>query len=339
MPRIVPVLDLSRFEQGASERRTFLADLRSASRDIGFFYLAGHGISWAEISEVLTATRRFFALAEADKLAIEMVKSSQFRGYTRAGGELTKGKADWREQLDIGVERQPIAQGPGIPAWTRLQGPNQWPAALPELKPALLAWQAKATAVAIRLLKAFALSLDQAEDAFDPIYREQPNHRMKIVRYPGREATGDDQGVGAHKDGGFLTLLLQDDNKGLQVDYDGSWVDVDPIPGTLVVNIGELLELASNGYLRATVHRVLTPAAGIERISVPFFFSARLDATIPLLSLSEDLAARARGPASDPDNPLFRDVGTNVLKSRLRSHPDVARRHYADLLEPESPAV
>lgn len=339
MPRIVPVLDLSRFEQGASERRTFLADLRSASRDIGFFYLAGHGISWAEISEVLTATRRFFALAEADKLAIEMVKSSQFRGYTRAGGELTKGKADWREQLDIGVERQPIAQGPGIPAWTRLQGPNQWPAALPELKPALLAWQAKATAVAIRLLKAFALSLDQAEDAFDPIYREQPNHRMKIVRYPGREATGDDQGVGAHKDGGFLTLLLQDDNKGLQVDYDGSWVDVDPIPGTLVVNIGELLELASNGYLRATVHRVVTPAAGIERISVPFFFSARLDATIPLLNLSEDLAARARGPASDPDNPLFRDVGTNVLKSRLRSHPDVARRHYADLLEPESPAV
>jgi len=329
------VLDLSRFEQGASERRTFLADLRSASRDIGFFYLAGHGISWAEISEVLTATRRFFALAEADKLAIEMVKSSQFRGYTRAGGELTKGKADWREQLDIGVERQPIAQGPGVPAWTRLQGPNQWPAALPDLKPSLLGWQDKVTAVAIRLLKAFALSLDQPEDAFDPIYNAEPNHRMKIVRYPGRDATGGNQGVGAHKDGGFLTLLLQDDNKGLQVDYDGSWVDVDPIPGTLVVNIGELLELASNGYLRATVHRVLTPAAGIERISVPFFFSARLDATIPLLSLSEDLAARARGPASDPDNPLFRDVGTNVLKSRLCSHPDVARRHYADLLEPE----
>ncbi|TJX55742.1 MAG: isopenicillin N synthase family oxygenase, partial [Mesorhizobium sp.] len=264
--------------------------------------------------------------------------SSQFRGYTRAGGELTKGKADWREQLDIGVERQPIAQGPGIPAWTRLQGPNQWPAALPELKPVLLAWQAKATGVAIRLLKAFALSLDQPEDAFDPIYREQPNHRMKIVRYPGREATGGDQGVGAHKDGGFLTLLLQDDNKGLQVDYDGSWVDVDPIPGTLVVNIGELLELASNGYLRATVHRVVTPPAGIERISVPFFFSAKLDATIPLLELPEELATQARGPASDPDNPLFRDVGTNVLKSRLRSYPDVARRHYADLLEPETGA-
>jgi len=164
MPRIVPVLDLDRLEQGASELRTFLFDLRTAARDVGFFYLSGHGISAAEISEVLDASRRFFALPEADKLAIEMVKSSQFRGYTRAGGELTKGKADWREQLDIGVERPPIPQGPGVPAWTRLQGPNQWPAALPELKPALLAWQARATEVAIRLLKAFALSLDQPED-------------------------------------------------------------------------------------------------------------------------------------------------------------------------------
>ncbi|WP_027035612.1 isopenicillin N synthase family dioxygenase [Mesorhizobium ciceri] len=333
MPRIVPVLDLSRLEQGASEHRTFLLDLRTAARDVGFLYLSGHGISASEIDDVLDASRRFFALSEADKLAIEMVKSQQFRGYTRAGGELTKGAADWREQLDIGVERQPIAQGPGIAPWTRLQGPNQWPSALPELKPALLAWQAKATAVAIRLLKAFALSLDQPEDAFDAIYRASPNHRMKIVRYPGRDAAEGDQGVGAHKDGGFLTLLLQDDNKGLQVEYDGSWVNVDPLPGTLVVNIGELLELASNGYLRATVHRVVTPPAGVERISVPFFFSARLDATIPLLGLSEELAAQARGPASDPDNPLFRDVGTNVLKSRLRSHPDVARRHYADLLE------
>ncbi|RVB57910.1 isopenicillin N synthase family oxygenase, partial [Mesorhizobium sp. M7A.F.Ca.CA.001.06.1.1] len=329
MPRIVPVLDLSRLEQGASEYRTFLLDLRTAARDVGFFYLSGHGISAPEIDDVLDASRRFFALPEADKLAIEMVKSQQFRGYTRAGGELTKGAADWREQLDIGVERQPVAQGPGIAPWTRLQGPNQWPSALPELKPALLAWQAKATAVAIRLLKAFALSLDQPEDAFDAIYRDSPNHRMKIVRYPGRDATEGDQGVGAHKDGGFLTLLLQDDNKGLQVEYDGSWVNVDPLPGTLVVNIGELLELASNGYLRATVHRVVTPPAGVERISVPFFFSARLDATIPLLTLPEELAAEARGPASDPDNPLFRDVGTNVLKSRLRSHPDVARRHYA----------
>lgn len=336
MARIVPVLDLGRFDNGRGDRAAFLKDLRSAARDVGFFYLGGHGISYAEIHAVLAAARAFFALPEAEKLAIDMVNSPQFRGYTRAGGERTRGTADWREQLDIGVERPAVAPGPGAPAWARLEGPNQWPAALPDLAKALLGWQARMTDVAIRLLQAFALSLEQPEDAFDPIYRRGANHRMKIVRYPGRDGTESAQGVGAHKDGGFLTLLLQDDHPGLQVEYAGQCVDVAPLPGTLVVNIGELLELASNGYLRATVHRVVTPPAGVDRLSVPFFFGAALDATIPLLPLPADLATEAHGVASDPDNPLFRNVGANVLKSRLRSHPDVARRHYADILATET---
>jgi isopenicillin N synthase-like dioxygenase len=110
------------------------------------------------------------------------------------------------------------------------------------------------------------------------------------------------------------------------------WIDVTPRPGTLVVNIGELLELASDGYLRATLHRVMTPPAGVERISAAFFLGARLDATVPLLQLPAVLAAQAHGPDSDPDNPLFRNVGQNYLKGRLRSHPEVARRHHPDLL-------
>lgn len=140
------------------------------------------------------------------------------------------------------------------------------------------------------------------------------------------------RGVGAHKDSELLTLLLQDSQAGLQVRTPGGWIDVTPRPGTLVVNIGELLELASNGYLRATLHRVITPPASVERISAAFFLGARLDATVPLLELPAELAAQAHGPESDPDNPLLRNVGQNYLKGRLRSHPDVARRHYADLL-------
>jgi len=332
MTRIVPIIDLSQFDGNQNTRRGFLHDLRSAARDVGFFYLTGHGISATQIDDLFALSKRFFELPLDEKLKIEMIRSPQFRGYTRVAGERTKGLADWREQLDFGVEREAIPQGSGIPAWTQLQGPNLWPDALPDLRPAILDWQQKATAAAIRLLTAFAVALEQSEDVFSPIYGATPNHRMKIVRYPGRDSTGDDQGVGAHKDGGFLTLLLQDQNKGLQVEYNGAWVDVDPIPGTLVVNIGELLELASNGYLRATVHRVVTPPAGIARYSVPFFFSAQLDSEIPLLELPQALAAEALGPESEPDNPLFRNVGENVLKSRLRSHPDVASRYYSDIL-------
>ncbi|WP_204307194.1 2-oxoglutarate and iron-dependent oxygenase domain-containing protein, partial [Enterobacter hormaechei] len=91
--------------------------LRSAARDVGFFYLAGHGIAVTEIDGVLAAARRFFELPEDEKLKIAMVNSPQFRGYTRTGGELTRGRADWREQLDIGVERPAIAQRPGLAPW------------------------------------------------------------------------------------------------------------------------------------------------------------------------------------------------------------------------------
>ncbi|MFM0736366.1 2OG-Fe(II) oxygenase family protein [Paraburkholderia xenovorans] len=250
---------------------------------------------------------------------------------------MTRGQPDWREQFDIGAERSPIAQGEGVPVWTRLQGPNQWPDALPELQPVLLRWQAELTGVAIRLLRAFAAALEQPADAFETVYRDTPNQHIKIIRYPGRDAAQSDQGVGAHKDSEFLSFLLQDTQAGLQVATDdGRWIDAVPLPNTFVVNIGELLELATNGYLRATVHRVVSPPAGRERLSVAFFLGARLDATVPRLSLPPTLAGEARGPASDPDNPLFHDAGSNYLKGRLRSHPDVAQRHYQDVLGAQS---
>jgi isopenicillin N synthase-like dioxygenase len=332
--REVPTLDLSRTESGAQERSAFLSDLRSAARNVGFFYLVGHGIEDSLVREIIGLTRRFFALSAEDKLAIEMVNSPHFRGYNRAGFEHTRGKPDWREQLDVGAERPALPSDRSAPAWTRLQGPNQWPAALPELRPAILAYQEKTTALAIRVLRAFAAALDQPEDAFAPIYSPAPHQLLKLIRYPGRAQDEGDQGVGAHKDSGFLTILLQDEEAGLQVEGEHGWIDAPPVPGTFVVNIGEILEMASGGYLRANVHRVVSPPVGVDRYSVALFLGARLDATVPLLALPPQLAAEARGVTADPLNPLFREVGRNYLKGRLRSHPDVARRHHPDLIDP-----
>jgi isopenicillin N synthase-like dioxygenase len=329
MTSTLPILDLTRFDGDAAARAAFLADLRHAARHVGFFYLTGHGIDPALVEAVQAQARAFFALPEAAKLEIEMVNSAHFRGYNRAAWELTRGQPDWREQIDFGAEREAL---PGGPDWTRLQGPNQWPSALPGMKPVILRWQQDLTALTIRLLRAFALALGQDEHALAPLYDGNPHHIMKVVRYPGRDATMSDQGVGAHKDSGLLTLLLQDRQRGLQVETAEGWIDAEPLAGSFVVNIGELLEMASDGYLRATLHRVVTPPAGTDRISVAFFMGARLDATVPLLRLPADLAAEARGPERDPNNPLFNDVGRNYLKGRLRSHPDVARRHHADLI-------
>ncbi|MGJ7470816.1 isopenicillin N synthase family dioxygenase [Kosakonia cowanii] len=328
----LPVLDLARYTSSA-ERDAFLADLRHAARDIGFFYLINHGVDDALQNAVQREARRFFALTESQKEQVAMIHSPHFRGYNRAASEITRGQPDWREQFDIGAERPALLLSDSDPRWRRLQGPNLWPEALPTLKPALLDWQRAMTSMALRLLRAFAEALQLPADAFDALYGSKPNEHIKLIRYPGQHATQSAQGVGAHKDSGFLSFLLQDEQKGLQVEVaPDRWIDAVPRAGSFVVNIGELLELATNGYLRATVHRVVSPPADRERLSIAFFLGAQLEANVPLYTLPPHLAEEARGPESDPLNPLLRDVGWNYLKGRLRSHPDVAERYYRDVL-------
>lgn len=328
----VPVLDLSRFDAEGDDRAAFLAELREAAHNLGGFYLAGHGVDAELIEQAHAVSRRFFDLPETDKLAIEMVNSPHFRGYTRIGWERTRDRADWREQIDIDAERPVLAVSNDDPAWRRLQGPNQWPAALPELRPITLRLQAQLTETALKLGRALAVALDQPEDVFAPLFADHPRQLLKLIRYPGRAEGEDRQGVGPHKDSGFLTFVLQTEQSGLQVETPDGWLDLPPIPGTFVVNISEQLELATEGYLRANVHQVLSPAAHTDRLSIAYFLGAQLDATIPVLTLPAELAVQARGVERDPTNPLFRQVGENTLKGRLRSHPDVAERHYADLL-------
>lgn len=331
----LPFVDISRLAGGEEERQRFLADLRLVLHEHGFFYLTGHGVAPALIEAVLAASKRFFALPLHDKLAIEMINSPHFRGYSRPGAELTRGEQDWREQLDINSEAAALPEDPVAP-WNRLIGPNQWPAALPDLRPLLLRYQAEVTRVGLDVLKAVALALDQPEDVFADIYTPLPTQSLKLIRYPGREVAASSQGVGAHKDGGFVTVLLQDKVAGLRVRTEaGDWIAAPPVDGTFVINTGEILELATHGYVRANVHDVVAPPAGTERYSVAFFLGARLDSVVPVIGLAAEFRDKQRGLTVDPLNPLFREVGRNTLKSRLRSHPDVARRHHADLLSPE----
>ncbi|TWP36515.1 isopenicillin N synthase family dioxygenase [Leekyejoonella antrihumi] len=330
----LPVLDLSQLDQGDQGADDFLRGLRRATHEIGFFYLVGHGVPQSVMDDVIGAAHELFALPEADKGAIAMTRSAHFRGFTRVGGERTQGTVDWREQIDIGPERAALPIRPGSPGWERLQGPNQWPAALPGLRAVVERWETSLAQVARRLLHAWARSLGQSETVFDSAFGDVPATLMKIVRYPGRAQQSAPQGVGAHKDSGVLTLLYVEPGKGgLQVEHDGEWIDAPAMPGAFVVNIGELLEYATGGYLRATVHRVVSPPEGSERISAPYFFNPALDSQMPILTLPNELAAQAVGVTQDPRNPIFATYGANALKSRLRAHPDVAAIHHADLVD------
>ncbi|MBJ8348466.1 isopenicillin N synthase family oxygenase [Antrihabitans sp. YC2-6] len=311
----LPVIDLRTLDSESTR-----TDLRDAAHEVGFFYLTGHGVGEDESTDVLKLARRFFELPQDAKDRIAMRHSPHFRGYTRLGRELTGGQIDWREQIDIGPDRpaMPAAQG-----YWNLQGPNQWPVELPEFRPAIEEWNSRLAAIGLRLLRAWATALGAPASTFDAAFATAPATLTKVVRYPGSNSR--EQGVGAHKDAGVLTLLLvEPDSTGLQVEAQGQWIDAPALPGTFIVNTGELLEVATGGYLKATRHRVSSPPRGAQRLSIPFFFNPALDARIPEMDLPKALRRRATGITDDPDNPIFSTYGENAWKSRLRAHPDVA---------------
>jgi len=329
----LPVLDLRDYLGGGESADVFVERLRDVVHRIGFFQLVGHGVEPDLLAAAPDVAAEFFALPDEDRFEIDNVKSPQFRGYTRFGHEHTNGRADLRDQIDIGRELPPADVADDEPAWLRLRGPNLWPSALPGLRPVMSMFMDRLEAVGHKLLEAMSVALGQPADRFADAV-SPPEVLLKVIRYrtPAGAGAGD-QGVGAHRDTGFLSFVYQHQVGGLQVERGGSFVDVPVLPEAFVVNIGEMLQLVTRGYFKATVHRVASPSPGIDRISLAYFYNPKLEATLEPIDLPDQLAEEALGGESvDPANPILANYGDNSLKVRLRAHPDVAEIHHADLL-------
>ena len=329
----IPVLrlDAARTADGGFDP-SFLDGLRTALHEIGFLQLTDYGAAPEQIDGLAAVTARFFDLPLEERMRLDNRLSPHFRGYTRFGHEITAGHPDAREQIDFAPEQAPVPRERWDATFRLLEGPNQWPdAALPELRPAVEAWTGLLSRVATELTHALAACLGLPETHFDDLFGDSPHWFGKLIRYVGRE--GDGQGVGPHADWGFLTLLLQDGTGGLQArpSRTDSWVDVPPVEAALVINVGEMLEVATHGYLVATDHRVLPCAPGAMRQSIGFFWSPRLDAVLDPVPLPPELAAEAPGVSEHEHNALLPRFGDNALKGWFRSHPEVAARHHPDL--------
>ncbi len=331
----VPVLDLSTARNPDGCFGTdFIDALRDAAHNVGFFQVTNYGAAPGQAEELLDTLAGFFRLPLEQRLELDNRSSAQFRGYTRLGTEVTRGKADSREQIDFGPDREPLVDVPADQLFLRLQGRNQWPSGQPELERTALKWAALMGRTGAELLAGISVALGLPEDYFAEPFTWSPAWMGKLVHYVGGQVPeAGTQGVGSHADYGFVTLLLQDGVGGLEVQPHGQeeWIAVEPIPGALVVNLGEMLEVATNGYLMATIHRVTAPPPGVDRYSVPFFWSPRLDAVIGTVPLPDALAAEARGVSDDPENPMLSSYGANVLKGWVRAHPQTAAIHYPEL--------
>ena len=334
--RTLPSVDIGGFLRDPTSRasRAFAVELRAACHDPGFCYVYGHGVPPELETALLAAARKFFASPETERRALAIANSPHFRGYTILGDERTKGISDWRDQLDVGPEEPARPVDPRDPAWLRLRGPNQWPEQLPELRELTLAWMSAMEPIGLAAMRALALGLGQPLDFFDAAMLPRGDPHLKIIRYPAQRPDHDTgQGLGLHHDSGLLSFILQDDTGGLFVHTDDAVIEATHREGAYVMNLGEMLQTASGGYLHATKHRVQSPPIGRERISIAYFAHPRLEAEFEPIELPAELA-RDAGPAqnADPDDPIFRCFGDNYLKIRLRAHPDVAQAHYADYI-------
>lgn len=256
------------------------------------------------------------------------------------GKENTSGKIDFREQVELASETGSVNPKAWPHYYERLRSPNPWPD--DDLKQSVMEYVCHLVRLSTDLTDALGLALKLEKNAFQPLF-EDPFWQLKLaaVSLPSDRGTAESEfGVGAHTDTGFLTLLLQDDVGGLQVWRDGDWVDAPPSgPGVFVCNIGEVAEIASGGYFRATPHRVVMPKPLVaqqnrKRLSVPFFYNPTLSATIESIELPKSLVWDRDTNSNHWQrnrNSMLRSYGENAFKSLARSHPSVFAEHHPDL--------
>ena len=333
--RGLPEIDIGPLLSGSSDPAPVAAAIDRACREVGFFYVVGHGVEPELLDRLDAASRAFFALPATTKAEIAMERAgTAWRGWFPLGGELTSGVPDLKEGVYFGAELGP--DHPLVAAGTPLHGANLFPASPPELREAVLAHLDAMTHLGQAILRGMALGLGLPATWFADHLTRDPLVLFRVFRYPPGPgpgpAAGEDEdegrwGVGEHTDYGLLTILGQDRHPGLQVRTPDGWVDAPPRPGSFVCNLGDMLERLTGGRYRSTPHRVRN-AGGAERLSFPFFLDPSWDAVVERLPIVERPADDA-GAAERWDRTSVHGFsgtyGNYILGKVAKVFPDLAR--------------
>lgn len=293
----LPIVDVGGLWNGSAEERIG-EEISRACRSAGFFYIANHGVDEDLIAAAFEANRRFHALPAEEKLAIKL--NRWHRGYQPFAGSTLVSSARFAparhpNQLESFFLRHEVEEsdpGYGVDA---LQGPNQWPDD-PAFKATVQRYDEAMRDAGLRLLRGFSAAIGEKPDFFAR-YFTPPTTALRLIHYPPAPANRPEDLYGAHPhtDYGFLTILAQDGIGGLEVQRpDGSWMPVPPVPGTFVVNAGDILARWTNDAFNSTPHRVINPASDRDRYSIAYFFDPNLGAEIRTLQVFAGAESRAR---------------------------------------------
>lgn len=295
---IVPLINFSGFIGGSPETRKEIGDqIFRAMRDVGFIYLQNHGIPQEDVDECFKWSKKFFAMPEENKMKCPHPPSgSHHRGYSSIGKERVsqmvfdesklqelRKKPDMKESFDLGKEKDIYC--------------NFWPdeSDIPGFREFMLKFHSTAASASQNVLRAIALGMGLEEEYFISFHNEA-NNQLRLLHYPPAKEdelkTGDRDRIAAHSDFGTMTLLMQDEVGGLEVEdpnHPGVFHPAPYIPGTIVINIGDFLMRWSNDILRSTLHRVRAPPVSTgtgytkERYSIPYFVTANRNTVIDCL--------------------------------------------------------
>lgn len=274
---VLPLVDISRLGSNRlADRLAVARELDRACADAGFLYIRGEQFDGALFDRLAARAKAYFALDHETKMKSYIGRSENHSGYVPVGEEqLGGGTYDLKEAYDINCDYT-SARGR-----RPLLGPNLWPD-IPGFRDDVLAYYTHLTAIGRQLFRGFALALGLEENYFDALLRHPPS-QLRMIHYPcdpsveldAEADTEDRPGMGAHTDYECFTLLFAT-APGLQVvNKRGQWVDVPLIPGTMIMNIGDMMEIMSNGRYVATRHRVKKVRE--ERYSFPLFCACDYD--------------------------------------------------------------
>ncbi|MDN3647549.1 2-oxoglutarate and iron-dependent oxygenase domain-containing protein [Reinekea marina] len=274
----VPTLDISSF---AKDQDAFVAQLGAAYQEWGFAGIQNHGISTDLIRRAMAVMEAVFSLPEDTKKQY-FKDNGGTRGYTPFGTEIAKNAdhVDLKEFWHVGRE---ISGTPPYPQLT----PNVWPEEVPEFKPVMLELFTELDKLANTMLRAFALFIGEKADFFED-KANWGNSILRPLHYPPiTDPSLPNVRAGAHEDINLITLLVGSEQEGLEVlSKKGEWVGISMIEGTIICNVGDMLQRLTNKVLPSTTHRVVNPkgeAGKTSRYSIPFFMHANPDMSLDCL--------------------------------------------------------
>jgi len=283
--RAIPVIDVGpafRGEPGGLDG--VAAEVRRASEQVGFFYIAGHGAPQAIIDAAFAASREFHAMPVAEKQALRINENNI--GYLPVNESIQGAskvhratRPNYNESFFISHDRGP--EHPDVAAGLPLRGMNQWPDAHDAMRTAMVRYFTTMERVGERLLPVLARALELPADWFASFFQDEAHINLRFLHYPPQETDDDEQfGQGPHTDNSFITMLAREDVPGLAVGLpNGEWLAPPVIDGTFLVNLGNMMKRWSNDRFLSTPHGVLNDL-GKDRYSIAFFYSPTVGAKI-----------------------------------------------------------